>query len=298
MQFQVPQFETENKLVGPFTVIQFVYVGVAAALSFLLFPILTTWFWFVISSFLMGTSLVIALMKVNGRPMPIFMLAAFRYLWEPKVLTLKPKPGEVVGLKHIEPLPPSKKFEVPRQMPAAAGPVSATAGLAMPPVSPPVGGPAKPFEISVAPSMPAPSAPAEPMKISPTTEPVSAAAGPVSATAGLAMPPVSPPVGGPAKPFEISAAPSKAIPITPATSAVPSVPVPPPIATSETPVAAPVPEKKRSRLQNLFNKITTTSSPIPFREESLKQASSSQKGYEFVEKSTGETIVARRVDYR
>ena len=242
MQFQVPQFETENKLVGPFTVIQFVYVGVAAALSFLLFPILTTWFWFVISSFLMGTSLVIALMKVNGRPMPIFMLAAFRYLWEPKVLTLKPKPGEVVGLKHIEPLPPSKKFEVPRQMPAAAGPVSATAGLA--------------------------------------------------------MPPVSPPVGGPAKPFEISATPSKAIPITPATSAVPSVPVPPPIATSETPVAAPVPEKKRSRLQNLFNKITTTSSPIPFREESLKQASSSQKGYEFVEKSTGETIVARRVDYR
>jgi hypothetical protein len=85
------------------------------------------------------------------------------------------------------------------------------------------------------------------------------------------------------------------VPVTPAVSAVPSVPVPPPVASVG---AAPVPEKKRSRLQNLFNKITTTSSPIPFREESLKQSSSKQEGYEFVEKPTGETIVARRVDYR
>lgn len=285
MQFQVPQFETENKLVGPFTVIQFVYVGVAAALSFLLFPILTTWFWFIISSFLVGSSLVIALMKVNGRPMPVFMLAAFRYLWEPKVLTLKPKPGEVVGLKNIPPLPPSKKFEVPRQAPA----IPPAAGLAMPPVFPTAGGQAKPAEmpqpagistVPSAPAMPAPSAPAEPMRISPA--------------AGLAMPPAAPK----AKPFEISAAPIEAVPITPAASAVPSVPVPPPMAAAETAAPAPAPEKKRSRLQNLFNKITTTSSPIPFREESLKQASSSQKGYEFVEKPTGETIVARRVDYR
>ena len=281
MQFQVPQFETENKLVGPFTVIQFVYVGVAAALSFLLFPILTTWFWFIISSFLVGSSLVIALMKVNGRPMPVFMLAAFRYLWEPKVLTLKPKPSEVAGLKNIAPLPPSKKFEVPRQ--ATAMPPAA--GLAMPPVSAPakpaeMPQPAGTFAVPSAPAMPAPSSPAEPMRISPA--------------AGLAMPPVS----APAKPFEISAVPVETVPITPAVSAVPSVPVPPPMAAAEVAAPAPVPEKKRSRLQNLFNKITTTSSPIPFREESLKQASSSQKGYEFVEKPTGETIVARRVDYR
>ena len=269
MQFQVPQFETENKLVGPFTVIQFVYVGVAVALSFMLFTVLTTWFWFIVSSFLVGTSLVLALMKVNGRPMPIFMLAAFKYMWEPKVLTIKPKQSEVVGLKNLEPLPPSKKFEIPRQMPAA-GPVSAPAE--------PAATIKTPSPAPAAPSMPAPSAPATPMRISPI---------------GIsAMPPATPPAGGPAKQFEIST-PAETAPITPAASAVSEIPVPPPIAPTEA-VPAPV---KRSRLQSLFGKITTSSSPIPFREESLKQTSK-QEGYEFVERATGETIAARRVDYR
>jgi hypothetical protein len=290
MQFQVPQFETENKLVGPFTVIQFVYVGVAVALSFMLFTVLTTWFWFIVSSFLVGTSLVLALMKVNGRPMPIFMLAAFKYMWEPKVLTIKPKQSEVVGLKNLEPLPPSKKFEIPRQMPAA-GPVSAAAGLAMPPAGVaktaeiPVSAPTGPVSAPAAPSMPAPSAPATPMRISPI---------------GIsAMPPATPPAGGLAKQFEISA-PAEAAPITPAASAVTEVPVPPPIAPTElvsAPAGAVPAPVKRSRLQSLFGKITTTSSPIPFREESLKQTSK-QEGYEFVERATGETIAARRVDYR
>ena len=48
MQFQVPQFiETEDKIVGPLTLRQFLYIGAAGLLSFLLFFVLKIWFWFI-----------------------------------------------------------------------------------------------------------------------------------------------------------------------------------------------------------------------------------------------------------
>ncbi|MCK9187443.1 MAG: hypothetical protein PHS16_00180 [Candidatus Colwellbacteria bacterium] len=183
MQFQVPQFETENKLIGPFTIVQFTYISFSAIISFLLFPILTTWFWLAISAILIGSALAIALIKINGRPMTIFIISAFNYLWEPKTLSIKPK-AEVIGLKKIEPLPKVKKFEVPP--------------------------------------------------------------------------------------------------------------------TEEEKIPAKIAPQKKSRLQDLFNKITTTSSPIPFREESLKQNASAKtkKEYELVRKPSGEVATARRVDYR
>jgi len=183
MQFQVPQFETESKLIGPFTIVQFVYIALAAIISFLLFPILTTWFWLAISAVLIGSALAMALLKINGRPMPIFLISAFNYLWEPKSLSIKPK-EELVGLKKIGPLPKVKKFEIPE--------------------------------------------------------------------------------------------------------------------TEEEKIPAKITPQKKSRLQDLFNKITTTSSPIPFREESLKQSISAKtkKEYELVRKPSGEVATARRVDYR
>ncbi|MFA5052887.1 MAG: hypothetical protein WC565_02430 [Parcubacteria group bacterium] len=228
MQFQVPQFETESKLVGPFTLIQFVYVGAAIVISFLLFTVLTTWFWLIVSAILVGSSLIIALVKVNGRPMPIFISAAFSYLWEPKTLALKLK---VIGERVRETISP--------EVPIATIP-SAGSFPAMPPVSPEA-----------------------PTEIPPVMIPVE---------------PVSPPIMEP---------PSPAVFVSPLVE-----PAPPPIGEL-------APEKKKSRLQNLFNKMTTTSLPIPFREETLQQTSARlPKGYELIEKPTGETIAARRVDYR
>jgi hypothetical protein len=185
MQFQIPQFETENKILGPFNIVQFAVLAVAIVISILLFAVLEAWLWVMISSILVGSSLAFALAKVNGRSMIFFVPAAFNYLWSPKTLALKPR-AAVTGIKHIEPLRTLKKFEVP-------------------------------------------------------------------------------------------------------TTVTPTIP------------AKLIPEKRKgSMLQDLFNKITTTSSPIPQREESLKQASGSkwQDKYEFIQKPTGETIIARRVDYR
>lgn len=257
MQFQVPQFETENKLIGPFTIAQFAYIGAAGIISFLLFSVLTTWFWLIISTVLVGGSFAMALGKVNGRAMPVFMSAMFSYLWEPKTLTIKP------GLDE------------PR-----VGPSIAPSGLAMPPQSF-----ARPVESVIAPAYSPVSAPKSKIEnvMAPMGAPIKAGPFIVSGDEDLKTSPA--PVVE--KATGITAKINASYSSSSETEAVPS---------AESRVLSGGVEKRRSRLQSLFNKITTSSSPIPFREESLKEVSS--KGYTFIQKSSGETIAARRVDYR
>ena len=92
MQFQVPQFiETEDKIVGPFTLKQFIYVAIAGVISFTLFFVLKLWLWLIIVFILVGISVSLAFIKVNGRPLIIIIQAAFKYTWSPRIYTLKPE---------------------------------------------------------------------------------------------------------------------------------------------------------------------------------------------------------------
>ena len=51
MQFQVPQFiETEDKIVGPFTLRQFIYVAGAGLGSVILYFSVATWLWLILTS--------------------------------------------------------------------------------------------------------------------------------------------------------------------------------------------------------------------------------------------------------
>lgn len=92
MQFQVPQFiETEDKIVGPLTLRQFIYVAVAGIIVFTLFFVLELWLWFIIALILGSVSAMFAFLKVNGRPMRVFVQSAFNFIWSPRIYTLKPK---------------------------------------------------------------------------------------------------------------------------------------------------------------------------------------------------------------
>jgi hypothetical protein len=262
MQFQVPQFETENKLIGPFTIAQFAYIGSAAVISFLLFSVLTTWFWLIISALLVGGSLAMALGKVNGRSMPVFMSAMFSYLWGSKTLTIKGGFEQSVSASKTE--------------------------LATPP------------PLSVAPARSISSPP--PAVLSPESAIAPELTGIPTANIGDSIAPVGAPIkrGGFAVSESEALAPAPTqLPVTPTGGITAKIISSGSIGEGLAP-ASPLQEagfeKRRSRLQSLFNKITTTSSPIPFREESLSDVSS--KGYAFIQKPTGETIAARRVDYR
>ena len=81
MRFQVPQFiEVEDKVIGPLTFKQFVYLAGGAGLVFLLYTFLP----FIIALPLMagaaGLAIALAFYKYNNKPFIDFLAAFFQYL--------------------------------------------------------------------------------------------------------------------------------------------------------------------------------------------------------------------------
>lgn len=86
MQFQIPQFiDVENKIVGPLTLRQFLYLAAAGGLSFLSFFIFAAWLWFIITAILAAIAVSLAFIKYNGQPMIKIAFYALGFLWKPKL---------------------------------------------------------------------------------------------------------------------------------------------------------------------------------------------------------------------
>ena len=101
MQFQVPQFiETEDKIIGPFSIKQFVLVSAGAAVSFLLYFTVQTWLWAVLSVVILGGAVAFALVKIGGRPLTRVALSAARFYWEPQTYVWKQKTAAPKGKKE------------------------------------------------------------------------------------------------------------------------------------------------------------------------------------------------------
>jgi hypothetical protein len=85
MQFQIPQFiEVENKIVGPLTLKQFLYLAGAGGLSFIFYFILELWLWLMITAILGAIAVSLAFIKYNGQPLPRIIWAAFGFFWRPR----------------------------------------------------------------------------------------------------------------------------------------------------------------------------------------------------------------------
>src|SRR6185503_19367178 len=87
MRFQVPQFiEVEDKIFGPFTLKQFIYMAGGAGLSFMVYTLLDS----IVLSFLpiaiiMAISAVFAFYKINRKPFVNVAEAAFKYYFGKKL---------------------------------------------------------------------------------------------------------------------------------------------------------------------------------------------------------------------
>jgi len=91
MQYQVPQFiDTEDKLVGPFSLRQFGFVGAAGLVSAICYFFLQTWLFVVVAVVTLGGALALSFLKVNGRPLIKVVTAAFRFYWNPQLYVWKP----------------------------------------------------------------------------------------------------------------------------------------------------------------------------------------------------------------
>lgn len=86
MQYQVPQFiEIEDKIFGPLTFKQFLYVGGGAAIGFIIWIMLPKIVAVLIGAPIVGFFMAAAFYKVNGRPFLIFIEGAIRYFFSSKL---------------------------------------------------------------------------------------------------------------------------------------------------------------------------------------------------------------------
>ena len=102
MQFQVPQFiDTEDKVVGPFSLRQFLYIGIGAFFCAILYFFVATWLFAIGSIIIMGAAAAIAFVKVNGQPFIKLLGAAAGYYWKPQAYVWKTPTPAHAGMPHV-----------------------------------------------------------------------------------------------------------------------------------------------------------------------------------------------------
>ena len=86
MQYQVPQFiEIEDKIFGPLTFKQFLYVGGGSAIGFIFWMTTPKIVALLIGAPLVGFFMAAAFYKVNGRPFLMFIEGAIKYMLSSKL---------------------------------------------------------------------------------------------------------------------------------------------------------------------------------------------------------------------
>ena len=107
MRYQVPQFiEIEDKIIGPLTIKQFVYLAGGAGMSFIIYTYLPFYLALLLIVIVIPLALALAFFKLNNKPFIDFLESAFLfytkqnlYIWkrEEKKPTVKAGAGSASG---------------------------------------------------------------------------------------------------------------------------------------------------------------------------------------------------------
>jgi hypothetical protein len=291
MQFQIPQFiETESKIIGPLSLKQFAYMGIAGFMVFILFYVLETFVWIFFSVIIVGAAFALAFIRFNGQKLPTVIVSVARYFWRPKFFLWKAAHDKIQddsGISRREEKLLQKPVVAPESAPQAPPAVlkedlqDTTLKLAIP---------TEGIEES----------PAIPPELTQTETP--ALPEPTPQDTHMMETPVIP---------EITREPSETLTSPPLrTEATPAETRTSPAALAQQNSSLRRPTQKKPRggnLKNLWLKLSTATKAIAHREKHPPQAAvqnaqapgkKSEEIFELFRKITGEREVARRVDYR
>ena len=102
MQFRVPQFlDIEDKIFGPFTFRQFVYLMGGAGLSYIIYSLLGIWIGGIPIIAIIGVSLALAFYRPNGKPFINMLQAGVKYTFQNKLYIWQKEKGEEAKGKAI-----------------------------------------------------------------------------------------------------------------------------------------------------------------------------------------------------
>ena len=92
MQFNVPQFiETEDKLIGPLTLKQFLYLAGGGLCLFFVWYFFRLWLFVIIAVPIVALAMALAFLKINGRPFIFLLISMIQHLIKPKIYIWKQK---------------------------------------------------------------------------------------------------------------------------------------------------------------------------------------------------------------
>lgn len=112
MRYQVPQFiDVEDKIFGPLTLKQFLYVAGGSGFAFIIWSLLPTYLAIPIALPILGFFIGLAFYKVNGKPMVEIVESAFKYLFSPKLYLWRKTPRKPEKKSQGSPY---KSLDVPK----------------------------------------------------------------------------------------------------------------------------------------------------------------------------------------
>lgn len=95
MRFQVPQFiDIEDKIFGPFTFKQFVYLAGGAGASYAIYKLLPIYIAVLLILPILGVALALTFYKVNGKPFVDILQSWFLYVFKSKLFIWKQRKPE------------------------------------------------------------------------------------------------------------------------------------------------------------------------------------------------------------
>ena len=90
MQFRVPQFiDVEDKIFGPFTFRQFVYLAGGAGAGYVLYRLLPSIIGIPLALAMIGFALALTFYKINDKPFIFIVEAWFKYAFQSKLYIWK-----------------------------------------------------------------------------------------------------------------------------------------------------------------------------------------------------------------
>ncbi len=93
MRYQVPQFiEVEDKIFGPLTLKQFIYLVGGGAIIFLLYIIFPFFIFVLLAIPVAALAAALAFYKINNKPFIVVLENAFSYFTKNKIYTWKKQP--------------------------------------------------------------------------------------------------------------------------------------------------------------------------------------------------------------
>ncbi len=115
MRYQVPQFiEIEDKIFGPLTFKQFLYIAGGGGICLILFTVLPLFLVVILGIPIMGFAVALAFFEVNGRPLIIAVEHAFGYTLGSKLYLWKQRQPEAPKAAQVTSASPTTQMPVPK----------------------------------------------------------------------------------------------------------------------------------------------------------------------------------------